>query len=135
MKNIDTSKQNPWSLVECKLFWQTPKLKLWQPTNSNCDKPKKIKLWKNSKTQIVTVVIGTVVTVVVCDFLKIFLFFSKLWQLKISNRDKTQKLKIDNSKTKIVTKLKKSYCEKNQKKSNCDKSDSYSSDSSDSSSL
>ena len=154
MKNIDTSKQNPWSLVECKPFWQTPKLKLWQLTNSNCDKPKKIKLWQNSKTQIVTVVIGTVVTVVVCDgcdssdssessvktnfvifFLKIFLFFSKLWQLKISNCDKTQKLKIDHSKTQIVTKLKKSNFEKNQKRSNCDKSNSYSSDSSDSSSL
>ena len=41
------------------------KLKLWQNSNSICDKTQKNKLWQNSKTQNMTVVIVTVVTVAV----------------------------------------------------------------------
>ena len=73
------------------------KIKLWHNSktqivseikNSNCDKTQQLKLWPNSKTQNVT-------------------------KLKISNCDKTQKLKLwQNSKTQIVTKLKNSNYEK-----------------------
>ena len=61
---------------------------LW---NSNCDETQKIKLWWNSKTQIVM-------------------------KLQNSNCDETQKLKLWwNSKTQIVMKLKNSKCDKTQK--------------------
>ena len=71
---------------------RTQKDKLWQKVkHSNCDKTKKITLWQNSKSQIVT-------------------------KFKHSYCDKTQKLKVwQNSKTQIVTKFKKSNCDKNQK--------------------
>ena len=70
--------------------------------NSNCDKTWQLKLWQNSKNQIVT-------------------------KLKISNCDNTQKLKLGKtSKTQIVTKLKNSNSDKTQilklcQNSNCDK--------------
>ena len=68
---------------------------------SNCDKTKNLKLWWNSKSQI-------------------------LMKPKNSNCDETQKLKLWwISNTQIVTKLKNSFCDENQivmklKNSNCD---------------
>ena len=63
---------------------------------SNCDKTQKIKLWQNSKNQIVTKLKNQIVT--------------------------TQKLKSwQNSKTEIVTKLKNSNGDKTKKKNYCDK--------------
>ena len=59
---------------------------------SNCDKTQKLKLWLNSKTQIVT-------------------------KLKNSNCDNAQTLKLwQNSKTQKMTKLKNSNCDKSNKK-------------------
>ena len=67
--------------------------------NSNCDENQKIKLWLNSKTQIV-----------------MKLKNSKWDEHQNSNWDETQKLELRrNSKTQIVMKLKNSYCDEIQK--------------------
>ena len=93
------------------IFWsKVKKLKLWQnyknsncdktqivtPKNSNCDKTQQLKLWLNSKTQIVTKINRSQIEL-------------KLWKKKLNNLkyDLIQKLKLwQNSKTKVVTKIK-----------------------------
>ena len=70
--------------------------------NSNCDKTQKLKLWQNSKTQIVTKLKNSnCYKTQNCKF----------WQN--SNCDKTQKLNGDNiQKLKLKKKIKNSNCEK-----------------------
>ena len=77
-----------------------------KPKNPECDKTQELKMWQNSKTLIVTKLKTQIVT-----------------KLKNLSCDKTQKLKLwQNSKNQIVTKLKNSNCDC----SNSDSSDSNS---------
>ena len=56
---------------------KTIQLKLWQNSNSYCDKNPKIKLWQNLKTQIVTVVLVIEVTVAVVTVIIVTSFSKK----------------------------------------------------------
>ena len=108
------------------LTLKTQKIKLWWNSkiqiviklkNSNGDKTPKLKLWKNPETQIVTKQ-----KKITCDLTQIV---TKLKLGQNSNFDKTQiviklktkkKIKLwQNSKTKFLTKLKNSISDKTQK--------------------
>ena len=100
--------QNPQIVKKLKKnSYKIQKLELWQLKPSNWQETQKLKMWQNSKTQIVTKLKTSN-----CDKTQKIQFETKL---KSTNCDKSQKLKLWQNKKLKLWQLKKSNCDKTQK--------------------
>ena len=102
-------------IKKLKLWWNSKTQIVMKLKNSNCDKTQKLKLWRNLKPKLWWISNTQIVMKLKnsnCDEIQKL----KMWWNSKTKMVTTQKLKLwQNSKTQMMTKLKKSKCDRTQR--------------------